>query len=78
MAVSLLERTQERLDLYYAAEKAILLGQSYTIGSKSLTRANLAWVKSQIDVLESKVASLQSSAAGKGYRKAFRITPRDL
>ena len=78
MAMSLLERTQQRLELYYEAEKAILAGQAYTIGSRSLTRANLAWVRSQINDLESKLQSLQSAAAGKGRRKAFRVTPRDL
>ena len=78
MALTMLERTQQRLELYYKAEEAILAGQSYSIGSRSLTRANLAWVKGQIDMLETKLASLKSSDAGRGRRRAFRVTPRDL
>lgn len=78
MALSLLDRAKQRLDLYYEAEKAILAGQSYTLGSRSLTRANLMWVRLQIKELENQVAELESQAVGKGRRRAFRITPRDL
>lgn len=73
-----LQRTQKRLDLYYAAEEAILSGQSYTIGSRSLTRANLMWVRLQITELEKLVDELKAAEAGKGRRKSYRITPRDL
>lgn len=41
----------ERLAQYYAAEKAILSGQSYTVGNRTLTRANLAAVRAAIDDL---------------------------
>ena len=37
--------TQEMYDAYVAAEKAILSGQSYTIGGRQLTRANLKEVQ---------------------------------
>ena len=40
-----LERNTERLELYYEAERAILDGaQSYTIGTRTLTRADLGLV----------------------------------
>lgn len=41
----------ERLAQYYAAEKAILSGQSYTIGTRTLTRAQLSTVRAAIDDL---------------------------
>ena len=41
----------ERLAQYYAAEKAILSGQSYTIGNRTLTRAQLSTVRAAIDDL---------------------------
>lgn len=41
----------ERLAQYYAAEKAILSGQSYTIGNLTLTRAQLSTVRAAIDDL---------------------------
>lgn len=71
-------KAKERLSAYYDAELAVLSGQSYTIGTRSLTRANLMWIRAQIKDLENQVVELESAAAGKGYRKTFRATPRDL
>lgn len=73
-----LTKAKERLNAYYEAELAVLSGQSYSIGSRSLTRANLAWIRTQIDNLENQVEELQAQVNGKGRRKSFRITPRDL
>lgn len=44
-------RQRERLNMYLEAEKAILSGQSYTIGNRTLTRADLAAVQKEIDKL---------------------------
>lgn len=41
----------ERLKKYIEAEEAILTGQSYTIGNRTLTRANLATVEKVIQDL---------------------------
>jgi len=41
----------ERLKKYIEAEEAILAGQSYTIGNRTLTRANLATVEKVIQDL---------------------------
>jgi hypothetical protein len=78
MANEKLIRTQARLAVYYDAELAVLSGQAYTIGTRSLTRANLGLIRDQIDVLENKVDELKAQSQGNGPRKAFRITPRDL
>lgn len=40
-----------RLKKYLEAEEAILNGQSYTIGNRTLTRANLATVEKVIEEL---------------------------
>ncbi len=40
-----------RLKQYIEAEEAILSGQSYTIGNRTLTRANLATVEKVINEL---------------------------
>lgn len=71
-----IERKKARLELYYAAEEAILSGaQSYTIGTRTLTRANLGTIKSMINELETEIGVLE---AGKKPRKAFGVTPRDI
>ena len=52
-----LARNAERLELYYEAERAILDGaQSYAIGSRNLTRADLGEITEMIATLETKVA----------------------
>ncbi len=67
------EMNNERLKLYYAAERAILSGQSYTVGNRTLTRANLAEVREAIDDLLSAGATLDGSAvkARRSYRIVF-------
>ena len=41
-----LERKKKRLEMYYKAEEAILGGaQSYSLGSRNLTRANLSEIR---------------------------------
>lgn len=51
---------QARLDLYLAAEAKVLAGQSYSIGGRSLTRANLKEIREGIDYWESKIQQLSS------------------
>lgn len=70
-----LERYRERLDMYYAAEEAVLRGQEYHIGTRSLKRADLAAIRAAIDELEAQIGDLE--AAG-GKRFAGRFVPRDI
>lgn len=48
-----------RLKQYIEAEEAILSGQSYTIGNRTLTRANLATVEKVINELIEAGATLE-------------------
>jgi len=43
-----------------------------------LTRANLEEIRAAIDSLEKQVDQLTAAVNGKGRRKAYRITARDL
>lgn len=71
-----LETYRSRLMLYYNAEEKILQGQSYSIGTRSLTRANLKEVQTMIKELEAKISALETRGTTK--RKAARIIPRDF
>ena len=74
-----LENAKRRLDLYYKAEETILAGaQSYTIGSRTLTRADLDAIRKVITALETDVTELENAYAGKGFRKCVRALPRDI
>lgn len=70
------QKLQNRLELYYECEEQILAGQSFTIGSRSLTRANLSEVTSMIKNLEDEIAAINANGTTK--RKVARIIPRDI
>ena len=44
-----LATAQAHLDQWIAADLAVVTGQSYTIGGRSLTRANAAEIRKNID-----------------------------
>lgn len=74
-----LKRKKERLEMYYQAEEKILEGaQSYQLGSRNLTRANLQEVRKTIEKLETEVEDLEKIAEGKKPRRAFAVVPRDF
>lgn len=51
---------EERLELYYAAEAAILRGaQAYTIGTRSFTRADLKEIREAIKEIRAEVLVAQ-------------------
>ena len=65
---------------YYKAEEAILNGaQSYAIGSRNLTRANLGDIQEMIATLETKVAEDEAAveSGGSGRRKSVGVLFRD-
>lgn len=71
----ILEDKKLRLELYKTAEKKILTGQSYSIGSRQLTRADLATVQKQIRELETDVQALEKRGTAK--RRSARLVPVD-
>lgn len=76
---SRLEKYKQRLEMYYQAEEAILNGaQSYSLGSRNLTRANLAEVKEMIEYLEKRVEVEEAKAKGKGKMRVMGGIPRDV
>lgn len=66
------------LAAWLEAELAVTTNQSYTIGSRSLTRANLAEIREQIKFWENKIAQLENLEKRKGRNRAMRAVPRDL
>ncbi len=70
-----LKKTMQRLELYYKAEQAVLLRQSYRIGTKELTMADLNTIRNQISILETEIEVLQRN---NGKRKVKRVIPLDI
>ena len=71
-----LEEAREHLQIWLDAEKAVATGQSYKIGTRSLTRANLSDIADRIKYWRNEVARLESGAGG-GAR-VLRAVPRDI
>ena len=69
-----LTQTRSRLSAYLLAEQAILSGaQSYSIGNRSLTRADLESIRKMITKLTSECLQLE-----RGNKiKIQRVVPRD-
>lgn len=68
------ERLEYRLNAYYKAEMAVLSGQKYQLGTKSLTRADLSEIRKAINELETELSNVSNG----GKRKVLRAVPRDL
>ena len=80
------EDLREALEFHRAALKsareaylALLNGQvqSYSIGSRNLTRLDLTKLKEEIAGHEKKIKGLESLLNGGGVRKAVGVVPRD-
>jgi len=72
MGAFTLTEAREMLTLYINAEKAILKGQSYSIGDRSLTRADLKDVVAERKYWEQEVTRL---AAGRTGPRVRRVVP---
>jgi hypothetical protein len=67
---------QTLLDAWTAAELAVATGQAYTIGGRSLTRADAAFI---VKMREKYQAQLEGLVAGRGGGvRVIRVVPRDL
>lgn len=63
----------ERLALYKEAETAVLRSQSYTIGSITYRRADLAAILGEIRRLEAQLAALDSAQVGGPFQHAHAV-----
>lgn len=57
-----LQQARDDLADYEAAIRAVSTGQSYSIGSRQLTRANLAELRAQVAILQSTIQALEAEA----------------
>jgi len=77
--MSRLTDLQTRLQQYTACETAILDGaQSYGVGSRNLTRANLKEIADMIKYLEQEITAEEAKASGKRRNWSGGIIPRDF
>lgn len=75
MSDLILEKKKERLKQYYEAESKILRSQSYRLGTRQLTRADLSNIQNEIKELEAEIEALESRGTTK--RRVARVVPID-
>lgn len=73
-----LEVAQYHLNAWMTAELEVTTHQSYTIGSRSLTKANLNEIGERINYWKNEVARLENISKRKGRNRVYRAVPRDL
>lgn len=78
MAGITLEIAETHLNAWLLAELEVTTNQSYSIGTRSLTKANLSEIRNQIQFWGNKVVELTNKKNHKGRNRVFRIVPRDL
>jgi hypothetical protein len=70
-----LAQAQAHLTSWLNADTAVASGQAYSIGDRSLTRANAAEIRRSVDYWRNVVTRLESGSAG---ARVMRALPRDL
>lgn len=73
-----LEIAKKHLDAWLTAELEVTTHQSYTIGSRSMTKANLSEIRKQIEYWSDQVARLENIEKRGGRNRVYRAVPRDL
>jgi hypothetical protein len=68
MAGITLAQAETHLAAWLAADEAVASGQAYTIAGRSLTRANAAEIRANIDYWEAKVQKLTTGRTGPTVR----------
>jgi len=62
-----LAQAEARLTDYLAAEEAVLAGQSYTLSSRSVTRADLQWIQEGVKIWDQRVKNLSTTSGGSRF-----------
>jgi hypothetical protein len=70
-----LEEARMHLNTWLQAEIAVASGQSYRIGTREVTRADLANIRERINFWRREVERLEKGRAG---ARVLRVVPRDL
>lgn len=76
------KRRRETAQIHYnkwlEAELEVTTHQAYTIGSRSLTRANLGEIRRQIEYWANQIDKLDNIIKNGGRNRVYRVVPRDL
>ena len=72
------KEAQRHQDIWLEAEAEIATGQSYQIGSRMLTRADLKQVREEMEYWAGKLAEAEAEDKHGGRNRAYRAVARDV
>lgn len=78
MAIFSKELCKKKLKTWLAAEEAVATGQSYQIGTRMLTRADLKQIREQMEYWGRRLKEAEAEEVCGSRNRTFRVTPRDL
>lgn len=78
MAIFTKKLCQEKLKTWLAAEESVATGQSYQIGSRMLTRADLKQIREELEYWAGKLAEAEAEERNGGRNRVFRGVLRDV
>ncbi len=78
MAIFSKEMCKEKVKTWMAAEEAIATGQSYQIGTRMLSRADLKQVREELEYWAGKLAEAEAEEKSGGRNQMFHFVPRDM
>lgn len=78
MAVFSIELCKQKLNTWLEAEEAVATGQSYQIGNRMLTRADLKQIREQMEYWAGKLAQAEAEEKSGGRNRAYRAVIRDV
>lgn len=73
-----LKIANKHLEAWLEAELAVTNGQSYSINSRTLTRASLGDIRANIKYWREEVKKAEAAVSGGGRGRIYRFVPRDL
>lgn len=78
MAVFSKKICEQQVNIWLEAERAIATGQSYQIGTRMLTRADLKAAREELEYWAGKLTEADAEEKCGGRNRAYRFVPRDL
>ena len=73
MAVFSKELCSKKLNTWLAAEEAVATGQSYQIGTRMLTRADLKQIRAQMEYWAAKLAEAEAAETTGGRNRLYHF-----
>ncbi len=78
MAIFSKKLCEQKLNTWLAAEESIATGQSYQIGTRSLTRADLEDVRAEMEYWAGRLQEAEAEEKTGGRNRVYHFVERDV